>query len=148
MDQEKKEQLLREKADSYLICYNEACDLHEHCLHWLAGPYVDGRTRIVKSVNLNYAPATAGRCDLYCDDRPVMMPVGMKEHFYNDIPQAKARQIKRTLISDLGRTIYYRYHSGLQPIPPAILSHIEEVCRGAGWEEPLHFDSEREELVW
>ena len=27
---------------------------------------------------------------------------------------------------------------------PAILSRIEAVCRGAGWEEPLHFDSERE----
>ena len=114
MEKEKKskEQLLREKSDNYVVCFNAACNKHEHCLRWQVGQHVSER------------------------------------HFYDDIPQGKARQIKRTLISDYGRTVYYRYHSGLLPIPPQVQAHIQMVCRQAGWTEPLHFDSETEELQW
>ena len=150
MEKEKKskEQLLRENSDKYVVCFNAACNKHEHCLRWQVGQHVSERVWMVKCVNQCYAPVVAGQCDCYRDDKPLVMPVGMKEHFYDDIPLGKARQIKRTLISDYGRTVYYRYHSGLLPIPPQVQAHIQMVCRQAGWTEPLHFDSETEELQW
>ena len=134
MEKEKKskEQLLREKSDNYVVCFNAACNKHEHCLRWQVGQHVSERVWMVKCVNQRYAPVVAGQFDCYRDDKPLVMPVGMKEHFYDDIPLGKARQIKRTLISDYGRTVYYRYHSGLLPIPPQVQAHIQMVCRLAG----------------
>ena len=32
------EELFKEKARHYLLCYNASCERREHCLHWLAGP--------------------------------------------------------------------------------------------------------------
>ena len=147
MDKENIEQKLREKSDNYVVCYNEGCSLHEHCLHWLVGRYADEHVRLLNCINPRYASAAAGQCADYRDDRPILMPLGMKD-FYTDIPQAKALKIKHRLIGDLGRTIYYRYHCGRRPIVPSVLAHIEKVCREEGWTEPLHFDDEVKELVW
>jgi hypothetical protein len=35
------EDAFREKAGHYLVCFVDQCPLHDHCLRWLVGQYVD-----------------------------------------------------------------------------------------------------------
>ena len=145
---EDKEILFRQKAMSYLCCFNAQCPRREQCLRWEVGQYVDPEERTCHCVNPRYRLAQQGQCDLFRDNRPVLMHVGMKEHFYRDMPTHVERQIKARLIGGSCRSTYYKYHSGLRPIDPAMLAVIEEACREAGWTAPLRFDSEVEDYDW
>jgi hypothetical protein len=37
------ENILREKAKNYTVCFNGECPLHDHCLRWQAGHYLPER---------------------------------------------------------------------------------------------------------
>ena len=143
-----KEELFRRKAESYLICFNHGCPQHEHCLRWQVGQYVNPKQTVVNCVNPYYAPAAEGHCDLYRDDQPVTMPVGMKEHFYYDMPARIAQKIKQTLIDHNCRATYYHYHNGTRPISPDYEAFIRQTCQRFGWTQPLQFDSTIEDYVW
>ena len=143
---ENQEQLFREKAGKYLVCFNGECPLREQCLRWTVGHYVDPALRVVTSVNPHYALAGEG-CDLFRDNRPVTMPVGMTR-FYLDMPGQMERSIKRRLIAHSCRATYYIYHRGDRPIPPDLLALIRQVCREEGWQGPLRFDGEVTDYVW
>lgn len=143
-----KEETFRKKANDYLVCYNEYCARHEHCLRWQVGKYVKPSLQAVTCINPNYAPAVEGRCDFYRDDQPVKMPIGMKTKFYEDMPARMAYRIKNALIDYNCRSTYYRYHNGLRPITPAYETLIRSVCNRFGWSQPLQFDDEVIDYVW
>jgi hypothetical protein len=76
------------------------------------------------------------------------MPLGMREHFYRDMPHYMESNIKHALIAHYGRTTYYRYHSAKRPIGPDVLQVIQTVCHRYGWTQPLQFDSEVVDYLW
>ena len=143
------EQLFRKKAaEGYLVCFNNDCPLHEQCLRCDIGQYAPSGNMIISVVNPHHAHATDGKCTLFTLNQKVKMPVGMKLHFYEDMPARIAKRIKQRLIDRNCRSTYYQYHNGTRPIPSAMLSFIEQVCREEGWQAPLVFDGEVEDYVW
>ena len=143
---ENQEQLFREKAKKYLACFNGGCPLREQCLRWTVGQYVDIDVRVVTCVNPRYTLVGEG-CDLFRDNRPITMPVGMTR-FYHDMPGHIERSIKRRLIAHSCRATYYKHHRGDRPITPDYLAVIQRICREEGWQGPLHFDGEVTDYVW
>ena len=148
MKMEEKEILFRNKAEKYLCCFNERCPRHDHCLRWEVGQYYSPTCHAVTCVNPRYQTAADGLCDLYRDDQPVIMPLGMKTRFYHDMPAHTAKAIKRRLIAHTCRATYYKYHRGDRPITPDYLAVIQRVCREEGWQGPLEFDGEVTDYVW
>ena len=143
-----REEKIRERADRYLVCFGDSCPLHEHCLRWEAGQYVTGKSYLITSVNLRYEGCCTEKCELFRDNQPKKMPVGMKKRFYYDMPAHTATSIKKRLIAATCRSTYYSYHSGLRPITPEMQELIERTCREEGWNGPLLYDGEVEDLAW
>ena len=141
------EQLLREKAKHYLVCYYNGCKLHKHCLRWLAGPYVPERDNVQTCVNVTNKDVKAGHCRFYKSDELLTMKRGLRQ-FYDDIPKKKAIAIRKELDEYYGHTMYYKYRNGVLPVTPAMQEHIAEVCRNHGWTEDLVYDETTEEYDW
>ncbi|MBQ9187279.1 MAG: hypothetical protein IJ144_05590 [Prevotella sp.] len=143
-----KETLFRQKADGYLCCFRADCPRREHCLRWEVGQYIAPDRHLATCVSPHYQKAADGACDLFRDNQPVAMPVGMKTRFYRDMPYSVQRFIKDSLIAHNCRSTYYQYHNGQRPITPDYLAVIRSVCRQAGWQGPLEFDGETTDYAW
>lgn len=144
-----KEELFREKAAAgYLVCYNDGCPLHERCLRHDVGPYEPSDNIIINVVSPHHAHAADGLCSLYTENKIVRMPIGMRQHFYEDMPIRIAKAIKKRLIDHNCRSTYYQYHNGARPVNPTMFAYIERVCREEGWQGPLVFDGEVEDYDW
>ncbi len=143
-----KETLFRQKADHYLCCYNADCPRHDHCLRWEVGQHIDPERHVATCVSPFYQKAADNQCDLFRDNQPVTMPVGMKTRFYHDMPYHVQRFIKDHLIAHNCRATYYKYHNGERPITPDYLAVIRSICQQAGWQGPLDFDGETTDYVW
>ena len=142
------ETLLQEKAKSgYLVCFHNCCQRHEQCLRWQVAQRTDPELRTRTVVNPLNRLVAEGNCPMFRDATPLRMPLGML-HFYLDMPGRLERRIKGSLISDLSRTNYYRYHSGHQPIPPDVERLIRDTCRSCGWNEEPRFDAYIDDYVW
>jgi hypothetical protein len=141
------ENILREKAKKYLVCFHATCPRREHCLRWIASHYVPERLFSVICINPNHVGDVTDSCIAYRDDQPQRVPVGMV-HFYEAMPGAMERAIKSRLIEYYSRVIYYRYRRGELLITPDVEQVIERVCRECGWTAPLVFDGYSEELLW
>ena len=143
-----KEQLFAEKAKTYVCCFNAQCPQREQCLRWEVGQYAASADRVATCVSPVYEHAADGHCDLFASNLPVTMPVGMKQHFYRQMPGLTERAIKRDLIDATCRATYYKYHSGHRPITPAVQQLIEDTCRRHGWKGPFRYDGETTDYVW
>ena len=143
-----KETLFREKAADYLCCFNDHCPRRNQCLRWEVGKYLDPSVGVITSVSPHYRGVADGHCDLFRDNQPVTMPVGMNTRFYYDMPTHVARAIKSGLITHNCRATYYQYHNGQRPITPDYLALIHTLCQQAGWSQPLQFDGEVTDYVW
>lgn len=141
------EQLLREKAKHYLVCYREQCERHQHCLRWLAGPYVPETDNVQTCVNVMNKEVREGRCPFFKSDEPVRMKRGLK-HLYDDIPKRVGTAIRLELDSHYGHTMYYKYRNGELPITPDMQRCIAEVCQRHGWTVEPVYDETTEEYDW
>lgn len=146
---ENKEEIFAAKAaQGYLTCNNTQCQLHERCLRYDVSRHLTSKDLIVRMVNPNHKLVAANQCPLFRDNTPQRMVVGMKHHFYLDMPARIATGIKKRLIDHNCRSTYYQYHNGKRPITPQMLAFIKQVCREEGWNQPLVFDGETEGFVW
>lgn len=140
-------QLLKEKAKHYLVCYYEPCERREHCLHWLAGPFVPETDRVQTCVNVTNKEVRAGRCPFYKPDVPVQTKRGFT-HLYDDMPKRIGTAIRMELDAHYGHTMYYKYRNGELPVTPDMQRHIAEVCRKHGWTAEPVYDKNTEEYDW
>ena len=148
MEIENKEEVMREAAKKYLCCFNEQCPRHEQCLRWEVGRYIDRSRHLARCINPRYEGADDGACAFFRDNTPQVMPVGMRENFYLDMPAYMAKAIKRRLIDHNCRRTYYMYHNGSRPITPDYHQLIASVCKSEGWDGPLLFDGEVFDYAW
>lgn len=139
--------LFRKKAYTYMCCFCNQCPRHKNCLRWEAGQYIDPKLHVTNCISPLYGKAQDGSCEFFRDNKPLTMPVGMK-NFYCNMPGHIERAIKSTLIDHSCRATYYKYHRGDRPINPKFLADIQNVCRQFGWTEPLHFDGEVTDYWW
>lgn len=141
------EQLLREKAKNLLVCYSGSCERRQHCLRWIAGPYVSETDRVLTCVNVMNAEVRAGRCPLYRADVPMTMKRGFT-HLYDDMPKRIGTAIRLELDRHFGHTMYYKLRNGKQSITPDMQRHIAEVCQKHGWTAEPVYDETTEEYDW
>lgn len=86
----------------------------------------------------------AGTCTDFCSNVKVKMARGML-NFYENIPEGKAKAIRKALIQNFTKTKYFKFRNGTNPITPADRAEIAAICRSCGWNEPPVFDNYYEE---
>jgi len=143
----KRDQLFREKAASYTVCFNESCARRATCLRWILREYIPGDTLVSPCVNPRNAEVASGRCPLYRDSQPRRMPYGILS-VYHDMPGRMERSIKNRLISQYSRKRYYEYHNGTRPLTPEVEQYVRQVIRANGWTEEPRFMGYVEGYVW
>jgi len=147
MKKQEQEQILKKKATTYMVCFNDNCQQHEQCLRWKVSQYVPEEVYSVLCISPHYSKYLEGKCDMFRSAEIIRMPIGLTG-FYNDMPGWMERKVKNTLIGELGRTNYYKYHRGDRPIPPTLQERIEKLCKEEGWEQPLKYDDYIEDFLW
>ena len=141
------EKMLKEKAEKYLVCFNEQCPKHEHCLRWMVGQYVPEQQMAITCVNPNMTKNSAKECPAYRDEKPQPIAKGMI-HFYDEMPRKMEVAIKTDLIAHYTRVGYYDMRKAARPITADIEKDIEQVCRSHGWSDKLQFDERVDEVIW
>lgn len=141
------QELFRSKAENYLICLSDHCPRHEECLRWQVGQYAPTDTYMLSIINPRNPMTGDGSCNMFRQREKVTVYYGMT-HFYDDIPEPKAKAIRHALERKLKRTNYYECRRGDRPITPAFHSIIEETARNNGWQGPLVFEREEKDYDW
>jgi len=146
-DKMTEQEILRQKAPHYLLCFIAECPLHETSLHWLCGQESSGDDLVVTSVNpRNPLTGTAG-CPHYREKLKVRYAKGMV-HFFDQMPRRTDVSIKSRLIGLYSRKTFYEYRNGVRLIPPQMQDRIARICREEGWPNPPQYDSWQDEFLW
>lgn len=139
--------IFRQKADHYLICFNDLCPRREQCLRWLAGCHIDPQLVSTVSVNLRNRQVSGEQCNLFRPKMKVAMKRGLTL-FYVNMTGSQERMIRRQLIDIFNRKVYYQLRNGRRLINPEQQQVIEQVCRSHGWNGPFQYDGEELEYNW
>ena len=142
-----REELFREKARTYTICFTATCPLREHCLRALLTPYMPTDLLVTTSINLAHPQTQTMRCPMYRSDEIRRMPIGLKGA-YHDMPGWMEHAIKKRLIERFSRKPYYEYHNGTRPINSDVEKIVRQTFKANGWTEEPQFDGYIEEYVW
>lgn len=139
--------LMRRKAESYLVCFIDGCPLHETCLRWVVGKYVN--QGLVSHISVNPRnPRMGGEgCPMYREKVRVKVKRGLTR-FYHEMPGYMERSVRSELIAHFGRRRYFLMRKGELLIYPADQQAIEQTCRRHGWTAPLVYDGEDEDWLW
>ena len=123
-----KKELLKEKVGrGFVPCFNQSCQLREHCLRWQGRDFVDRDAMVVLTVS----PLLSGdACRMYQSDEPVLMAYGFNG-----------------LLDRLPRSMGTKLMLGQRPMPPTLQRHIETLCKEMGWEGDVKFDSYVESIL-
>ena len=122
------EEILRQQASHYVLCYNSACSRHEHCLHYILTGYAPEAAPVVTIVNPRRPDVLADQCTDYQSDAKRRMARGLTK-FYDNIPQPKAKAIRSDLIATFNKTLYFKWRNGEKPITPEQQTQIASICR-------------------
>ena len=141
------EKVLKEKAEKYLICFNNQCSRHESCLRWLVGQHVSERQMVITCINPRLKLSSKGWCPSYRDNQEKKVAKGMV-HFYDNMPRKMEAAIKADLIANYTRVGYYDMRKGTRLITSEIEREIRQVCRKHGWTKKLLFDEYTDALIW
>lgn len=143
----KNEQRLREQSASYLPCFNDHCERHETCLHWLVGQHTTQDAISIPCVNPMRPEVKAGRCPMYRENQVVSYARGMI-HFFDEMPGRLERAIKGRLIALYSRKKFYEFRNGTRPISPDVQSVIARICQECGWTATPQYDAWEENYRW
>ena len=141
------EEAYKARDPHYLVCFREECPLHESCLRYDCGEYVDRQYYFVEAVNPKYPKVTTSECPVYRKNETLMMKTGLTQ-FYKKMTGEQERAIRAKLISHYNRKVYYWLRNGEKTITPEDQQFIEDVCRQHGYNGPFVYDSEHKEWVW
>lgn len=139
--------VLREKAENYLVCFIDNCPLHESCLRWVVGQYVNQQTIAHIAINPRNPLMGNESCPKYREMGRVKMMRGMTQ-FYHEMPGYLESGIRNELIAHFGRKRYFQMRKGDVLINPDAQRFISHVCQKHGWTAPLVYDGEEEEWLW
>jgi len=142
------EEVLKEKADKGNgICLTQTCPLREHCLHYILRTYTPESYLYTTCTNLNHPLMQTEKCPLYLSDKPVRMPLGLSNIYY-DMPARIANPLKQHLIRYFNRKRYYEYHFSRRPITPEHEQYIRQAAIRFGWHQPIEFNAYVEDFLW
>ena len=141
------EEAYKARDPHYLVCFRDECPLHDSCLRYACGEYVDTRYYFVEAVNPKFSKVATSECPVYRKNETLMMKTGLTK-FFEQMTGKQERAIRAHLISHYNRKVYYRLRNGVKPITPEDQQLIEDVCRLHGYNGPFVYDAEHKEWVW
>ena len=147
MTQQEREQIFKEKAKTYVLCFSHTCPMREHCLHQLLNQYASKTDYVKNCVNLNNPNMQQEGCPFFASDESVVLQVGISPIYY-DMPYRIEKPLKSHLISLFTRKRYYDYHTGRLPMPPKVERIVRKAALAYGWTTPLEFDHSVETFLW
>ncbi len=139
--------MMREKASGYLVCFIDGCPLHETCMRWVVGCYANQDQVSHVSVNPRNPRMGGEDCPMFREKVRVKVKRGLTR-FYHEMPGYMEQAIRRQLIAHFGRKHYFLMRRGDKFIYPADQQAIERICRLQGWTAPLVYDGEDEDWLW
>lgn len=142
-----RDQIFREKARTYAVCYKADCAKRDTCLRWILNDYVPTDTLVKHCVNIRNTQVASGECPMYRNSEPRLMPTGIQTAYY-DMPGRIERSIKNALIAAFSRKRYYEYHNGTTPMTPDVEQLVRQTFIDHGWTEEPHFMKYVEEYEW
>lgn len=142
-----RDDLFREKATRYIVCYSTVCPLRDHCLRSILTRYVSEEQHLVTSINLTAPQVQTADCSDFRSDEPVRMPIGLSA-IYHNMPAHLERAIKNHLITVYSRKRYYEYHNGTRPLTPDVEQYVRQTLTSYGWNEEPTFASYVENYLW
>ena len=90
----------------FVHCFRTECPKASSCLRYQATRFLPTDKRSVKALNPAFV-ANLAECKEYLSDTPVLYAYGMSKLF-DELPYAKAKDIKDDIIFLIGKTQYYR----------------------------------------
>ena len=141
------EEQFREKSEHYLVCFLDHCPLHEQCLRWMVGQYVDPDLVVCTAINPRNPKLGREDCEMYRPNQRALMKRGF-QNIYHDMPGYMEKHIRLLLIGKFGRRKYFEMRKGDRLILPSEQQIIQDVFRENGWEGPINYDGEEEDWLW
>lgn len=114
-----------EVPSHFIHCFLADCPKASSCLRYKATRFLPTDKRDIKVLN----PVFIGdprECKEYMSDKPVLYAFGMSK-LYDELPYAKAKDIKDDVIFKIGKTQYYRMKKEAIGISPLQRSTIKKV---------------------
>jgi hypothetical protein len=131
---------------NYMHCLNSQCPRSADCLRFQVALRVDRDTTSFAVVNPAYV-ASRQECPFFQLDRLTRFASGMK-HLFDNVPYAKAIEVRDTLCSHFERNTYYRIRNKSRLITPEEQAIIRQIFRDAGIQEEPVFDEYLEQYNW
>ena len=145
--QQQEEEVFKEKAKGYLVCFIDQCPLHAECLRWFTGQYVETRLPAYLAVNPRNPENGGEHCRLFRKKERVRMKRGFR-NLYHEMPGYMEHSIRQLLINTWGRKKYFEMRRGDRLITPEQQNDVLYACRRLGWQGPIIFDDEVEDWLW
>jgi hypothetical protein len=144
---ELQEETFRAKVDHYLVCFMDDCPLHEQCLRWQVGQYVNANLPAYNAVNPRNPKNGGEECVMYRPSRRVLMKRGFT-NMYHEMPGYMEHRIRKALIKEFGHKRYFEMRKGDRLVTPEQQQLITATCRHYGWQGTIVYDGEQEEWAW
>ena len=123
----------------FVHCFRTECPKVSSCLRYQATRFLPIDKRSVKALNPTFVGNPA-ECKEYLSDTPVLYAYGMSRLF-DELPYAKAKDIKDDIIFLIGKTQFYRMKNKTIGISPVHQRTIKKVFQKYGIETDPIFDS-------
>ena len=141
------EEVFREKASNYLVCFSESCPLRQECLRWLVGQHANSQPLAYNAINPRNPNIGGENCEMFRKNQKVIMKRGLT-HLYLDMPGRVEYLVRRLLIQWWGRRQYFEARKGDRLITPSMQEDVVDACRHHGWTGPIVYDGEEESWLW
>lgn len=123
----------------FVHCFRTECPKASSCLRYQATRFLPVDKRCVKALNPTFVGNPA-ECQEYLSDTPVIYASGISRLF-DELPYAKAKDVKDDIISLIGKSQYYRMKNKTIGISPLQQHTIKNVFLKYGIETKPVFDS-------
>ena len=123
----------------YKLCFNEACQLRDKCMHYQA--YLRKPETVLAGPAIYPDAWKNGQCEHFNEVRIVTKAWGFTR-IYNNVPQYLRATARRKVSNYFSRGCgpYYRYHSGENKLTPKQQAEIMAILAQYGPTDGLAYD--------
>lgn len=130
----------------FMHCFHAECPYADKCLRHQATRYIPSECKSVVCLNPLHVQNQA-ECPEFLSDKPVQYAYGIGR-LYDNIPFAKAKDVRDDVITKIGKSQYYRMKKQLIGISPRHQQCIKTVFQKHGIDEEPTFDRYESIYQW
>ena len=134
-----KELEIKDIPSKYKLCFNEACQLRDNCMHYQA--YLRKPETVLAGPAIYPDAWKNGQCEHFNEVKIVTKAWGFTR-IYNNVPQYLVATARRKVCNYFSRGCgpYYRYHHGENKLTPHQQQDILNILAQYGPTDGLTFD--------